>query len=92
MKEKNKKIYDFYRSDPYQTYKIPLKTSGQSVIDHNLVTIYLNLEWPDNTADNPNILLHIFDKSKNKHETFRNYSYDYASFCLFRILSKTDKK
>ena len=52
-------------SDPYQTYKIPLKTDGQSIIEHNLVTIYLNFEWPDNADENPNLLLHIFEKSKS---------------------------
>ena len=36
------------------------------MIEHNLVTIYLNLEWPDNNNDNPNLLLHIFDKSTTK--------------------------
>lgn len=50
-------------SEPYQSYKIPLKNTGQSVIEHNLVTIYLNLEWPENVDDNPNLLVHIFDKS-----------------------------
>lgn len=46
----------------FQSYKIALKTCDQSVIEHNLVTIYLNLEWPDNISDNPNLLIHIFDK------------------------------
>lgn len=49
----------------FQSYKIALKTCDQSVIEHNLVTIYLNLEWPDNISDNPNLLIHIFDKSKS---------------------------
>ncbi len=73
---KNEKIWfdDFYHSDPYQTYKIPLKTNGQSVIEHNLVTIYLSLEWPDNGNDNPNLLLHIIDKSKkNRYEFIHPY-------------------
>jgi hypothetical protein len=50
-------------SEPFQSYKVPLKNNGQSIIEHNLVTIYLNLEWPDNINDNPNLIIHIFDKS-----------------------------
>jgi hypothetical protein len=60
----------FYHSEPYQSYKIPLKNNGQSVIEHNLVTIYLSLEWPNNVNDSPNLLIHIFDKSKTKKKFF----------------------
>ena len=53
-------------SESLQTYKVPLKNIGQSIIEHNLVTIYLNLDWPINTNDNPNLNIHILDKSNNK--------------------------
>ncbi|CAF4256507.1 unnamed protein product, partial [Rotaria socialis] len=48
--------------EPYHSYKVPLKNNGQSIIEHNLVTIYFSLEWPNNINDNPNLLVHIFDK------------------------------
>ncbi|CAF0874738.1 unnamed protein product [Adineta steineri] len=64
--------------EPFQSYKVPLKNNGQSIIEHNLVTIYLNLEWPDNINDNnPNLIIHIFDKKISpkpcKTETSMSY-------------------
>jgi hypothetical protein len=57
---------EFTFSEPFQSYKIALKSCEQSIIEHSLVTIYFNLEWSDHKNTNPNLLIHIFDKSKTQ--------------------------
>lgn len=83
---KSYRVFSSPLSEPYQTFKIPLKSNEQSVIEHNLVTIYLNLEWPDNNHDNPNLLLHIFDKSKKTIGKQRK-----ASVCALPSLEMSPK-
>ena len=61
----------FLSSEPFQSYKVALKNCEQSIIEHNLVTIYLNLEWPPTSNENPNLLVHIREKSKEEVELLR---------------------
>ncbi|CAF1300719.1 unnamed protein product [Rotaria sp. Silwood1] len=48
--------------EPIESYKIPLKACQNSVIDHNLVTIRLSVEWPEKCGDNPNLVMYITNK------------------------------
>ncbi|CAF2735624.1 unnamed protein product [Rotaria sp. Silwood2] len=48
--------------EPIESFKIPLKACQGSVIEHNLVTIRLNVEWPDRGGDDPKLVMHIMNK------------------------------
>jgi hypothetical protein len=45
-----------------KSYVVPLKLCQNSVIDHNLVTISLSVEWPDKAGDEPNLVIDITNK------------------------------
>ncbi len=60
-------------SGPTQSYTIPLKNCQGSVIDHNLVSIRLNVEWPDKAGDNPNLVIHVTNKRKEKYFFFFSF-------------------
>jgi hypothetical protein len=48
--------------EPTQSYKIPLKACRNSVIQHNLVTIGLSVEWPERGGDDPTLVIDITNK------------------------------
>ncbi len=59
-------------SEPIQ-YKVPLKSCQNSVIDHNLVTIWLGLEWPEKCGDDPSLVIHVANKRKEKYFFFLSF-------------------
>jgi hypothetical protein len=50
---------------------VPLKACRNTVIDHNLVTIWLSVEWPEKGGDDPNLVIDIANKrTEKKHISF----------------------
>jgi hypothetical protein len=80
-------IYDFsvLCSESTQSYKVPLKACQNSVIDHNLVTILLSVEWPDRGGDEPNLVIDITNKRKETQMFF--FSFIFIQYLIFRTIN-----
>ncbi|CAF1631371.1 unnamed protein product [Rotaria magnacalcarata] len=60
--------------EPVQSCKIPFKSCQNSVIEHNLVTIQLSVEWPDKGGDDPSLVMHIVNKFPTTSCVEQNHS------------------
>ena len=51
-------------SESTRNWRVPFKSCQNRVLQHNLITIRLSVEWDARGGDNPNLVIDLIDKSK----------------------------